>query len=154
MRYKENDIPELWCDGFPEFNEPVTYIFGDVFYSDEAIRTIIETKTDSIEFFASSPPFSKYYVKEWAEPFAFKVMDNNYFRECIEKVRDYYLLGEFRRSPIAWELWQVIKGGKLNVIDYYNYTAINDYTCDFDEPSDIEKIGEAYRSYIKDSNNE
>ena len=50
--------------------------------------------------------------------------------------------GYFARRAIAWELWQVIKGTPLNVIDYTNYTVINDWTCDIDEPEDIEKMRE------------
>jgi hypothetical protein len=44
----------------------------------------------------------------------------------------------FHRDPIAWELWQVIKGTPLNNIIYTNYVAINDYTCDIDYPADVE----------------
>ena len=46
----------------------------------------------------------------------------------------------FKRNPIAWELWQVIKNTPLNQIDYTNYVAINDYTCDIDSEEDIEKF--------------
>ena len=161
------NLGEDWCDGFkmltyfpdglPLVNgwaipEGVCFIFGDVYYSEEAIKTIVESKTDDIEFFASSPPFSKYYVKEWAEPFGFKVKNAKKFVDSLIKVKQYKKEGKFNREPIAWELWQVIKDGKLNVIDYYNYTAINDYTCDVDELKDIEKIEEAVKQYNIDMN--
>lgn len=133
-------------------SEGVCFIFGDVYYSEEAIKTIVESKTNDIEFFASSPPFSKYYVKEWAEPFGFKVKNAKRFVDSLIKVKQYKKEGKFNREPIAWELWQVIRGGKLNVIDYYNYTAINDYTCDVDEPEDIEKIEKAVKQYNIDMN--
>lgn len=122
----------IWCNAFYPMQEPVCYMFGDVVFSKDAIRTIVETNTDSIEFFASSPPFSREYKKEYAEPFAFKVMNVDYFWRCIEKVKEYHSEGKFWRSPIAWELWQVIKNTPLNEIDYSNYKIINDYTCDID----------------------
>lgn len=122
-----------WLKAFYPMTEPVCYIFGDVYFSEEAIRTIVQTETDSIEFFASAPPFADKYMKPWAEPFAFKVNDPKLFFEKIEECHKYDLEGKFHREAVSWELWQVIKGTKLDEIVYTNYTAINDYTCDIDD---------------------
>lgn len=129
-----------WLDGFYPVTEPTCYIFGDVVFSPAAIKTIVETETNDIEFFASAPPFDKRYSKEWAEPFAFKVVDTKTFFACIEKTKEYAKQGKFYRMPVSWELWQVIKGTPLAKIDYTNYTAINDYSCDIDSPEDIKKF--------------
>ena len=126
-----------WLDGFYPMTEPVCYIFGDVVFSPDAIKKIVETQTDSIEFFASAPPFAKNYSKEWAEPFAFKVVDTKRFFEAIEETKEYEKQGKFYRQPVSWELWQVIKHTPLAKIDYTNYTVINDYSCDIDTPEDI-----------------
>lgn len=139
IEHKQTD-PKVWVNCFYPMDKPVCYIFGDVFFSENAIRTIVETETDDIEFFASSPPFGKGYIKAWAEPFAFKVQNTKRFAECVEKVKEYAKQRKFRRDPIAWEVWQVIKGTPLNVINYNNYTAINDYTCDIDCEEDIGKL--------------
>ena len=133
-------VKDLWVDCFFPTNEPCTYLYGDVVYSPNAIKKIVETPTDSIEFFASAPPFTKQYVKKWAEPFAFKVVNTDWFFYSIDKTKDLHKQGWFKREPISWELWQVIKGTPINTIDYTNYTVINDYTCDIDEPSDIYKF--------------
>ena len=130
----------LWCDCFVRFDEPCTYLFGDVVYSPAAIKTIVETDTRSIEFFASAPPFARNYSKQWAEPFAFKVEDTWRFFRCIDKLITLYNRRVFNRSPIAWELWQVIRFTPFNKIDYTNYTVINDYTCDIDELDDVLKF--------------
>lgn len=122
-----------WLKAFYPSKVPTCYIFGDVYFSEKAIREIVRTETDSIEFFASAPPFDKRYVKRWAEPFAFKVTDTKKFFEDIEKCHRYDLEGKFHREAVSWELWQVIKGTELDVIDYTNYHAINDYTCDIDD---------------------
>ena len=135
-----NNENKLWCDCFYPMNEPCTYLFGDVVYSPKAIKTIVETETEDIEFFASAPPFAKNYSKRWAEPFAFKVVDQEHFKNALQEVRKLESEGKFNRSPIAWETWQVIKGTPINKIDYTNYTVINDYTCDVDELSDIYKF--------------
>lgn len=132
-----------WLDAFYPMNEPVCYIFGDVVFSPEAIKTIVETQTDSIEFFASAKPLPKIYPKHWAEPFSFKVADTKLFFTAIITTKLYDKEGYFNRQPVSWELWQVIKDTPLNKVDYTNYTVINDYTCDIDCPEDI-KLFEAF----------
>lgn len=131
---------KCWLKAFYPMNEPVTYIFGDVYFSEDAIRQIIRTETDSIQFFASAPPFTEKYMKTWAEPFAFKVMDTELFFHKIEECHKYDLEGRFHREAVSWELWQVIKGTPLDVIDYTNYHAINDYTCDIDNEEEAREL--------------
>lgn len=127
-----------WCNAFYPSDEPTCYLMGDVVFSPEAIRTIVKKKTKDVEFFASAPPFDERFKKIWAEPFAFKVINQDHFKESIAKCKRLQDEGAFNRKPIAWELWQVIKDTPLNEIDYTNYTVINDYTCDIDELKDIE----------------
>lgn len=129
-----------WVHAFYPTNEPVCYIFGDVFFSPEAIKTIVETETFDIQLFASAPPFSKQYTKPWAEPFALKVWNTTHLKNAIAQTIAYWEEGQFMRRPIMWELWQVIKGTTLNTIYYDNYIAINDYTVDIDDADDVWKI--------------
>lgn len=131
---------DSWIECFPTVPDPVCYLFGDVVFSPEAIKKIVETETDSIEFFASAPPFPNTYKKRWAEPFAFKVKDTQLFLDALIVTVTLSARNAFKREPIAWELWQVIKHTPLNIIDYTNYTVINDYTCDIDEPEDIKNF--------------
>ena len=129
-----------WIRCFPYITKPTTFIFGDVYFSEQAIKTIVDTQTDSIEFFASAPPFAPNYPKPWAEPFAFKVENVAAFNTAVNNVHVLLNKGAFRRDPIAWELWQVIRGTNINQIDFTNYTAINDYTSDIDTETDVEKL--------------
>lgn len=133
-------IGGYWCEAFYPTNEPVCYLFGDVVFSPEAIRTIVETDTDDIEFFASAPPFAEEYIKQWAEPFALKVKNTDHLKQAISLTIQYAEQGLFRRWPIMWELWQVIRGAPINDIDYRSYTVINDYTCDIDDAKDIKAL--------------
>lgn len=132
-----NNFTGYWSDAFYPTDEPTCYIFGDVIFSPEAIRKIVDTDTDDIEFFASAPPFPPNYPKSHAEPFALKVVDTDHLKDAIRDVKEYDARRMFDRKPIIWELWQVIKGTLLNRIDYTNYTVINDYTCDIDEPGEV-----------------
>lgn len=127
-----------WCDAFYPTEEPVCYIFGDVVFSPEAIRTIVETETTRIQFFASAPPFAPEYPKRWAEPFALKVWNTDHLKDAIHSLKWFDSQGMFNRPPIMWELWAVITGGELNSIDWNSYVRINDYTCDIDIPEDAD----------------
>lgn len=129
-----------WLKAFYPTDEPVCYIYGDVYFSENAIREIVQTETESIEFFASAPPFANNYFKTWAEPFAFKVQDPELFFRKVKECHEYDLEGKFHREAVSWELWQVIKGTELDVIDYSNYHAINDYTCDIDNKEEAEEF--------------
>jgi hypothetical protein len=63
-----------------------------------------------------------------------------HFQQAVADVKAINSTGGFFRDPIAWETWQVIKETPLNIIDYNNYVAINDYTSDIDGPGDIAKL--------------
>ena len=134
---KDSDAKTPWLDAFYPTPLPVCYIFGDVVFSPEAIKTIVETPADPIQFFASAKPLPPIYPKRWAEPFAFKVEDPALFFKAIQETKELEKQGAFWRQPVSWELWQVIKGTPLGVVDYTNYKTINDYTCDIDTPEDV-----------------
>ena len=129
-----------WCEAFYPMDEPVCYIFGDVVFSPEAVRTIVEYETDDVMFFGSAPPFGPNYCKPWIEPFAFKVANTEHLKRACEDVKRLDKMGRFNRKPIAWELWNVISrgpDGDPNFIDHGSYVAIRDYTCDIDKPEEI-----------------
>lgn len=130
----------LWCDCFYPTDEPACYLMGDVVFSPEAIKKIVDTDTDDIEFFASAPPFAPNYMKPWAEPFAFKVKNQTHLKMAQEMTKNLAKNHAFKRPPLAWEFWQVVKKTELNKIDYTNYTVINDYTCDIDVPEDAKEM--------------
>ena len=138
--YRYNNCDGLWCNAFYHTDEPTCYIFGDVVFSDNAIKTIVEYEGDDIAFFGSAPPFAPYYPKVWIEPFAFKVWDTDHLRRACEAVKELYTWGRFKRQPIAWEVWNVISrgtDGDVNTIDYDSYVHINDWTCDIDKQEEI-----------------
>ena len=135
-----NNSDGYWCDCFYPMDEPACYICGDVAFSEDAIKTIVETETDDIMFFGSAPPFARNYCKPWEEPFAFKVQNQQHLHEAVADVKRLDREGKFYREPIAWEVWNVISRGAdsdINHIDYKSYVRINDWTCDIDKPEEI-----------------
>ena len=129
-----------WVHAFYPTDEPACYLMGDVVYSPEAIHRIVRTETDDVLFFASTPPFSPQFIKDSAEPYAFKVVNQRRFRAAIDYVAASVDAGIFRRHPVSWELWQVLCGKSVRSINYETICAINDYTCDVDHPEDVARI--------------
>ena len=137
--YVYNHMDGYWCNCFYPMDEPACYIFGDVLFSPEAIKAIVSTETDDIMLFGSKPPFAPEYPKQYIEPFAFKVANQKHLHDACDEVKSLDAMGVFNRKPIAWELWSVITHSAPNKINK-SYTAINDYTCDIDNPWEIEQV--------------
>lgn len=149
--YHDNDYfatPEHstghWASAFYLTDEPTCYIFGDVVFSPQAIRTIVGYKTDGIMFFGSKKPFAPEYPKQHEEPFAFKVADVAKFHKAIEDHKRLADSGTYYRKPIAWELWFICRGADpaewMRKIPESDYVAINDYTCDIDDKEDVARF--------------
>ena len=135
-----NDSKGYWLDAFNGFlDKPTCFIWGDVYFSEAAIKTIVETKGDM--FFCSYQNKDKRYIKNWDEPFSYKAENIELFKEHIERVKHLYDIGYADRNPIIWEVYRSIKGIDINEHKIKDgITIINDITCDIDTPLDVEKI--------------
>ena len=60
-----NDSEGYWCDAFYPMDEPACYLFGDVIFSPEAIRMIVDYHTETIMLFGSKVPFAPEYACWW-----------------------------------------------------------------------------------------
>lgn len=143
--YRAKEKKGYWLSAFPIelLNEPVTFLLGDVYYSENAIKTIVNTQTSSTMFFCTDKRkgLDIRYIKQHDEPFAYKVIDTDLFKKHIDILKRMYDEGKTHRHPIIWELYRSINGLDVNKhILTTNYTAINDETCDIDRVSDIMDI--------------
>lgn len=145
---KKNDYDYIkhtgyWLNAFDFelMNEPVCFIWGDVYFSEEAIKTIVETDTDSTMFFCSYNNESEYYIKEHDEPLAYKVVDTDLFKEHITRVKEMKDKGLCCREPIVWEVYRSIHGQDINTHEMTtDFVAINDISCDIDSVKDAKEI--------------
>lgn len=138
--YNPEQKKGYWVSAFPIelLDKPIVFLMGDVYYSENAIKTIISSPTKSILYFCSYKNKSEKYIKHHDEPLGFKVVDYIMFKEHIERVKDYKDSGKAIREPIAWELYRSINNQPLT--EHYmttNYIAINDESCDIDTKMDI-----------------
>lgn len=132
-----------WLTAFPSelFGEPTTYLLGDCYYSEQAIKTIIDTPTDSTLFFCTYKNKDPHYIKHHDEPLAFKVVDFDLFKKHIDILIDLKNQGKTRREPIMWELYRSINGIQFQTHKIGdNCVIINDESCDIDTPKDVELL--------------
>lgn len=132
-----------WIDAFPTelMNEPVCFIWGDVYFSEDAIKTIVKKNTNDYMFFCTYNNKNKRYIKEHDEPLAFKVVKTELVKKKIKELKLMKDAGLCCREPIIWELYRILNNQYVNEhIMTRNYTAINDESCDIDSKDDIMEL--------------
>ena len=135
-----NDRNGYWLDAFNGFLDKETcFIWGDVYFSDNAIKTIVEGPADT--FYCSYRNQSKDYIKRHDEPFAYKVSDYTRFSKHIDRCKKMYDKGLTYRNPIVWELYRSLNDVDINRhVIRDNVVIINDITCDIDNLQDVYKL--------------
>ena len=151
-----------WLNAYYPLEESACYLHGDVYFSDEAIKTIINTKVKDTMFFCTfdwSDGVKDKRNFKGREPFGYKVENQAVFRYAINKIKYLTDEGYFKGSipPLSWTLYRFLNGydikcnakkyTEINNIfqDKGDYIVINDYTTDIDDIKDIAVLEE----YIK-----
>lgn len=134
---KEGKSTGYWLDAFYPVNEEVCYIFGDVYFTEEAIKTIVNWKTNVNVLFGTSDALNEYH-NNWGEPFAYIVKDYNSFFKGIKEVKTMYDKGLIKRHPIVWELYRYLHNIDINTQRIVgDYVCIDDGTIDIDNPKQV-----------------
>jgi choline kinase len=133
-----------WLDAFfPLFKptEKVCFMFGDVYYTEEAIRTIVDLECTKNTLFGTSDAKNENH-ENWGEPFAYKVVDYKAFMEGIEAVKKMQDDGLTKRMPIVWELYRYLNGLDINVQQVLDetYVCVDDGTMDVDTLDKVEMV--------------
>lgn len=158
-----------WLRAYYPINEPVCYLHGDVYFSNEAIKTIIDTKVKDTMFFccADRQDISNKDIRNAGgrEPLAYKVENYKLFRKAVDELLQMIDDGKFKNAkcpPLAWTVYKYINGLELSYnANWYgdwnnifnskgDYIIINDYTNDVDHERDIKKI-EKYLKFKEDA---
>ena len=140
--YKQSKNGEsgYWLDAFYPFREPITYLFGDVYFTEQAIKDIISCEGGNI-LYGSKIATNKLH-QNWGEPFAYVVNDWQTFKKGIEAVKRLQDEGKTKRVPIAWELYRYLNGIDVNTHEVREETfrVIDDETIDIDSPKAYEEL--------------
>lgn len=142
--YEGGKMCGYWLDAFfPHFPEDtkVTYLYGDVVYTQDAIDTIVNCEREGNILFGTGMAKNKLH-NNWGEPFAYKVDDYKAFMLGIKLVKLMYDNGKVNRHPITWELYRFLNGLDINVqaVRDETYIVIDDGTRDIDDPSEVEGV--------------
>lgn len=135
-------VTGYWVDAYFPTNDPCIYLHGDVYYSKDAIKKIVDYVASENTFIGNEVARNKEH-KNWGEPFGYIVVDQKKFRKGIEKVKKLQDEGKLERGyALSWELYRVLNGLDPNKMFIYDttYLSINDYTNDIDAPFRIEEM--------------
>ena len=133
-------------------NKPCIYLFGDVYYTEEAIQAIISRyeATDRNVFICNAYPFNEQHLRQ-GEPFGWIVKDQKEFKCAIalcKRLEDRKVIDHANGVASNWELAHVING--LGINDFClrrdDCLVINDVTIDVDDPSVIETVERRVRN--------
>ena len=120
----------LEIDRFTEelIEDDVCFLYGDTYYSDFAMRTIISTEADDMMFFGNGRSIV-----------AIKVADGDLFRAHVHRVRDLFLEGKIAKC-IGWQVYQSFTGlpfGEKQIGE--KFLVLEDGTEDFNSPEDYNR---------------
>ena len=120
----------LEIDRFTEelIEDDECFLYGDTFYSEKAMDTILSTKTDDMIFFGNGRSIV-----------AIKVCDGELFRRHVHNVRDLFLAGKIEKC-IGWQVYQSFTGlpfGEKQIGE--KFLVLEDGTEDFNSPEDYNR---------------
>ena len=147
--YHDNSFEEVngkvkgyWIDAYYPTKEQCIYLHGDVYYSESAIKKILNLNPKVNTFIGNEIARNPEH-KNWGEPFGFIVVNQEEFRKGIEKAKQLQDEGKLERGyALSWELYRVLNNLDPNKM-YINddtYLSIDDETIDIDAPYQIEEL--------------
>lgn len=114
-------------------DDDVCFLYGDTYYTADAIEIIIDAKTDSVTFLGSERCI-----------LAVKVADGNVMRQAIDELLRLIDEGALKDAR-GWQLYHLMSGMGLKGREIGpNFEIIEDETCDFNRPEDWELFRSAH----------
>lgn len=139
---EDGTIKGYWLDAYYPTDKPTIYLHGDVYYTEEAIKKILNYEAKENTFIGNEIARNPEHLN-WGEPFGWIIVNPEKFKEDIRKTKELQDKGKLKRGyAISWELYRVMNGYDPNymLINDNNYLSINDLTIDIDEPYQIEEV--------------
>lgn len=154
-----------WLQAYTLENEPTCYLHGDVYFSEDAIKRIINKPVENTMFICipdkqDIPNKDKRNIKG-REPVGYKVVNYQMFNASVLNLLQMINDGKFKDAiikPISWTVYRYINGLDLgyNAKSYNDlndifksdgdYMIINDYTTDIDFLKDIKELEEVLKN--------
>jgi choline kinase len=141
-RYENGKNIGYWVDAYYPTNEPCIYLHGDVYYTEDAIKQILNLKPKVNTMIGNQYALNEEHIKV-GEPFGWIIVNQEEFRKAIDKCKELQDAGKIDRGyAISWELYEILNGYNVNdfIITRDTYLPISDETIDIDYPEQIEEV--------------
>lgn len=127
-RYEpKNNIIELDRYTKELIEDNICFLYGDTYYSDNAIKEIITKNCEDILFFGNMKSI-----------IAIKIKDSSLFKKHIENVRNLYQNNKIKECK-GWQVYQSFQNLEFDKKVIKNkYILIEDATKDFNTPNEYE----------------
>lgn len=151
FREENGKVYGYWIDAYYPIDKQCIYLHGDVYYTEEAIKRIINLKPTKNTFIGNEIAKNKEH-NNWGEPFGWIIVNQEEFRAGIEETKRLQDEGKLERGyALSWELYRVLNKldpNKQYIIDE-TYLSINDDTTDIDAPWQIEELNAKIRARMQ-----
>lgn len=147
--YINGEVHGYWLDAYYITNKPTTYLHGDVYYSEDAIKKIINLNPKVNTFIGNAIAKNPEH-KNWGEPFGWIVVNMPEFKQGIAVTKKLQDNGQLERGfAISWELYRVLNRLDPNkqYIKDNTYLCIDDETIDVDAPWQIDELNRKVEQY-------
>lgn len=127
VRYEpKNNVLEVDRFTAELIGDDMCFLYGDVYYSEDAIRTVTDNAgRDDLLFVGSAKSICAVLVK-----------DGELFRRCYEGIRNMYLNGEISECK-GWQVYHMYAGLPLESREIgKGYLVVDSFTRDFNSPQD------------------
>ena len=106
------------------------FLYGDTYYTEHAIETIVKTDTDRILFFGNERSIVAVTIADQAE-----------FRHHKDLVKKKYIAGEIGQCK-GWQVYQSFTGQDLSAKPEIkeNFVVLDDGTADVNTPEDYRRL--------------
>ena len=139
-----------WLNAYYPTKIPTCYLAGDVYWTNEAIKTLINTEVKETMFIVA-PDWSdgrKNPSIKGKEPLGYIVQNQKVFRKAINDIMQEIDNGKFTFDPIGWNLYRKLNNLEMDYNGFGNdifgtngdYLVIDDLTTDIDLQKNIEDL--------------
>lgn len=122
----------LEIDRFTEelIEDDICFLYGDTYYTESALKTIICTKTEDMIFFGNSKSIV-----------AVKVTDSELFRYHLNRVKQLYISGKLQKCK-GWQVYQSFVGQSFEEKPRPGgkFVLLDETTTDINTPEEYEVI--------------
>lgn len=127
-RYEpKNNVLEIDRFTYELIEDDICFLYGDTYYTEDAILKIINTDTDELLFFGNDKSIV-----------AIKVKDSDIFKKHIDNVKKLYLEKKIKNCK-GWQVYQSYQNlefDKKQIGD--QFVVVDEKTIDYNTPEDYE----------------